>query len=90
MNIRKWFSAFWRWIRPIGPWLEREVYPVAKDAIVLIARVNVEHPGWSDDQKREWVVGELKKDMTSRGVSISMTVILTAIQLAYARYTKRE
>lgn len=85
-GVRRFCSRFWAWMRPLGPWLEREVWPVAISATKYIVQVNLSHPEWSGSQKREWVVEQLQVEYTAKGLSLSMTVILTAIQLAYQKY----
>lgn len=78
----------WRWLNPIAEWLEEEVAPFVRWALPIIKKVDEENPDLDGDAKRELVVRALFKIAAEQGLKGNLTVILTAIQLAYALYKK--
>jgi hypothetical protein len=82
-------SRLWRWLRPFSGWLQKEVMPLASEAAKYVVEAQLQMPNASGEERRDYVVEKMREEYRGRGLSLSMTALLAAIQFAYRRHSQR-
>lgn len=79
----------WSWLGPISRWLDTEIRWLAKLVRPYMEEVERDHPDYSDEQKRQYVVARVLEFIATRKLTaVKVEDILVAIRIAYRLWKK--